>query len=273
MPEEAPVPTRRSSTPISSCSGAPTPVKPIRSSSITSSRVCATVLACSPSTRVARRRRSGPMCGWGSKSAPTSRSPTPSHVRSSTRDGTISPSSSTPPSDSPSSPPRSSPTPSSTPSPSPAFPPLPSPALPTPTRRRLQHNCCGPSVSPSTTTPATTSSPCATSHCSPVTSADGVRVWSRSVVRTTCRAVATWARCRTSCPASPTSPTPTPVLDTKPCGACRCHPIPACISRSCSRPWNARSCAPSGSSAKTRPTPRPTSPMPAPYSRDSTRSW
>ena len=77
-------------------------------------------------------------------------------------------------------------------------------------RPRLRHapsrpSCAGRSASPSTTTASTTCSRSSTWRCSPATSAARAPGSTRCAGRTTCRAAATWARSRTSCPASRTS--------------------------------------------------------------------
>ena len=72
-------------------------------------------------------------------------------------------------------------------------------------RPRLRHaptapSCAGRSASPSTTTPSTTCWRSSTWRCSAATSGATARASTRCAARTTCRAAATWARSRTSCP-------------------------------------------------------------------------
>ena len=67
----------------------------------------------------------------------------------------------------------------------------------------------------------------------------GRRAQPACAARTTCRAAATWAPSRPSCPASRTSRTPWPGPSSRPSGAPRSRPRTAGTSPRCSRPWRA----------------------------------
>ena len=97
-----------------------------------------------------------------------------------------------------------------------------------------------------------------TSRWPPATSAARASASTRCAGRTTCRARATWARSRTSCRATDTSPTTPYARSSSRCGAAPSKPSRACGSPTCSmRPWP----APSGrcsSRVRTSPSPTPT---------------
>ena len=82
---------------------------------------------------------------------------------------------------------------------------------------------------------------------------------SRCAARTTCRAAATWARCRTSCRAARTSRTPSIAREVRArleAPGSRRRRAGTC--RRCSRRWSTGSCTRSTSSARTRCSRRPT---------------
>ena len=114
---------------------------------------------------------------------------------------------------------------------SPASRPRRSASWPTPTPRPTGPSCAGRSASPSTTTPSTTCSPSSTWPCCAATSGGGDRASTRCAGRTTCRAAATWAPCRTSCPASRTSRTTRPGASSTPRGTSPCRRATAGTSR------------------------------------------
>ena len=163
----------------------------------------------SSSTRGAPRRLAARTPGWASTPAPTSRSRTRSLARSSTPGSSTSRSSNEQRWGSTRTRRRSSRGPSNEARWRPASPRTPSVSSLTPTPRPTRRSCAGRSASPSTTTRSTTCSRSSTSPCSPAMWAARAAGCHLSAGRTTCRAAATWARSRTSCPASKTSWTTT----------------------------------------------------------------
>ena len=180
---------------------------PTRSSSTTCWPASATAPGSTSSTRGARRRRSSPTSGSACTSAPTSPCPTRSPARSSPPGWSTGRSSSAARPASTSTPRRSRSGRSSAAPPSPASRPRRSASWPTPTPAPTGRSCAGRSASPSTTTPSTTCSRSSTWPCCAATSGAGDRAQPAARARTTSRAAATWAPCRTSCPASRTSRT------------------------------------------------------------------
>ena len=195
------------------------PATRTRSSSSTFSRPSTKAPSSTSLTRAVPRPLSLPTVGWACMSAQTLRSRTRSPGRSSTPALLARTSSGERRRVTTSMPRPSSSGHSNAEAKSPAFLPTRSANSPMRTRRLMRRSCAGHSASPNITMASTTCSASAIWRSSPGRSVDTVPGCPPCEVRTTCRAVATWARYPTSSRASKTSPTTMPERNSTPSGA------------------------------------------------------